>query len=163
MVMNANVLRTHALARLAVLASFAACDTGTPATVVPPEAAALGDPDASADAPGNLLPDAGSLPVDSGLDAWSSSPAVEDAAPGPGFDATGLDAPGPDPAPTVCGADAAEAGVCPMPPSACADPHWLVFYDNAQCVAGSCTWEKRYNDCGPVGCFFGECRPPLTL
>jgi hypothetical protein len=97
-------------------------------------------------------------------DAWMSSPdpPKRDAAPGVDLDATDLDAPGPDPAPVDCGAVAAEAGFCPPPPSRCASYRWLVFYDNGECVSGSCSWEKRYADCA-YGCIHDACRAPFTM
>jgi hypothetical protein len=125
-------------------------------------AAVTGDAhEASADTTLTSISDA-SADSDSAGDVWSPGPARQDAAPGVGFDATNLNAPGPDPSPVGCGADAAEAGFCPLPYSVCADSRWLVFYDNAQCVSGSCAWEKRYLDCGSIGCFVGQCRPPFT-
>jgi hypothetical protein len=114
-----------------------------------PEAAA-GAEDASVDAPITWIPLPAAPPYSAG-DAR-----------GVGLDATDLDAPGSDPPYASCGADAAEAGVCPVPYSRCADHRWLVFYDNAQCVSGSCTWEKRYVDCGSIGCSGGWCHVPFT-
>jgi hypothetical protein len=93
-------------------------------------------------------------------DAWSGDSHRD---PGVDLDATNLDGPGPDPAPVACAAVAAEAGSCPFPHSVCADRSWLVFYDNPRCIADSCAWDKRYLDCGNVGCFAGQCQPPFTM
>jgi hypothetical protein len=164
---------------LALLALMASCDSGMSpqATNAPlpdvsaseaqagPEAGAddgkgVAD-EASADATVGPSDAAGAR--DATLGDTSADSARSDGAPGLGLDATDLDAPGPDPAPVPCGADAAEAGFCPLPNSVCANSRWLVFYDNAQCVSGSCTWEKRYVDCGSIGCFVGRCQPPFTM
>jgi hypothetical protein len=68
------------------------------------------------------------------------------------------------PAPTVaCAADAgADAGAdaCPLPPSYCADPGWLVFYASAECVDGFCQYERRALACN---CHNGGCLPNFTL
>ena len=32
----------------------------------------------------------------------------------------------------------------------------------AQCVSGSCTWVKKYVDCGSIGCSGGWCHVPFT-
>jgi hypothetical protein len=172
------VLRTGGT--LLALILMASCDVGTSQNatnailpdVSAPEAEggpARADADAtedahqaSADTTLTLISDA-SADSDSAGDVWSSGPPLQDAAPGVGFDATNLTTPGPDPGPVGCGADAAEAGFCPLPYSVCADSRWLLFYDNAQCVSGSCAWEKRYLDCGSIGCFVGQCRPPFTM
>jgi len=144
----------------------ASCATGTP-----PNASGTGRTDASApgadggsEAPGSDGPvaNASDASDDSDGDAWSSGP-YQDAPPGVDLDATNLDAPGPDPVPVACSADTSEAGSCPLPRSVCADGRWLVFYDNPLCRADSCTWEKRYLDCGNIGCFVGRCQAPVTL
>jgi hypothetical protein len=68
--------------------------------------------------------------------------------------------PGPDPSPMACDVDAAaDAAVCALPPSVCADgtdDHWLVYYDNGQCVAGQCAWQKLRTYCA-YGCDSGGC------
>jgi hypothetical protein len=65
---------------------------------------------------------------------------------------------GPDPPVAPCDDDAsAEGGICPPPPSVCADPAWLVYYDNGQCVAGQCVWQKEHTTCHGVGCSAGSC------
>src|SRR5215468_4478182 len=57
------------------------------------------------------------------------------------------------PAPTVAcaadagAADASAADTCPLPPSYCADPGWLVFYASAECVNGFCQYERRAMKC----------------
>jgi len=166
---NASSLPTRPRAvRIAVLAlTFAAsCATGTSQN-----ASGTGLTDASApgadggsEAPESDGPvaNASDASNDPDGDAWSGGP-HQGAAPGVDLDATNLDAPGPDPVPVACSADASEAGSCPLPRSVCADGRWLVFYDNPLCLADSCTWEKRYLDCGNLGCFVGQCRPPFTL
>jgi hypothetical protein len=69
--------------------------------------------------------------------------------------------PEPDPPPVACGAEAGDdAGPCPLPPSTCGDSQWLVYYDDGQCVAGQCVWQKRHRGCGGGGCFKGACAPP---
>jgi hypothetical protein len=50
---------------------------------------------------------------------------------------------------------------CPPPASACADSKYLVYYDDGQCVAGSCVWQVRYFNCGQ-GCSFGGCNSQGT-
>jgi hypothetical protein len=152
---------------LAALVLMASCDAGTTQNGTSgllrdasaaetegvrssPEAAA-GAEDPSVDAPVTWVPLS---------EAWPDS--AGDAR-GVGLDATYLGAPGPEPPYTGCGADAAEAGFCPVPHSLCADSPWLVFYDNAQCVSGSCTWDKRYVSCGTIGCFLGQCQIPFTM
>ncbi|MGO9838539.1 MAG: hypothetical protein ACLP1X_30525 [Polyangiaceae bacterium] len=76
---------------------------------------------------------------------------------------------GPNPSPLACDADASPATpLCPLPPSACADGEWLVYYDDGQCVAGACAWQKRYRFCGGSECIGGACGsigtppPPAT-
>jgi hypothetical protein len=68
--------------------------------------------------------------------------------------------PGPDPAPMACDVDAAaDAAVCALPPSVCADDtdhRWLVYYDDGQCVAGQCAWQKLRTYCA-YGCADGAC------
>jgi hypothetical protein len=64
---------------------------------------------------------------------------------------------GPNPAPLACDADASAAtGECPLPPSACADSRWLVYYDDGQCIAGSCSWKMKDSYCS-LGCSQGAC------
>jgi hypothetical protein len=146
---------------LVALVLMASCDTGISqnATSAPDVSASQteGGPDAPEAAGGA---DAASMEATVTWIPLDEGPA--DSGPGVGFDATDLNAPGPDPAPVGCGADAAEAGFCSMPYSACADHRWLVFYDNAQCVSGSCTWVKKYVDCGSIGCSGGWCHVPFT-
>jgi hypothetical protein len=163
---------------LVALVLVASCDTGSlqkatstplPDVSAPELEAGPGDPQAAGDAESastdatiTAIHDAASSSADSAGDASSLGSLHPDAAPGVSLDATDLDAPGPEPGPIGCGVDAAEAGFCPLPSSWCADRRWLTFYDNAQCISAVCTWEKRYVDCGSIGCFFGQCQPPLT-
>jgi hypothetical protein len=163
---------------LVALVLVASCDAGSlqKATSTPlPDVSAseleggAGDPqaagdaeEASTDATITAIHDAASSSTDSAGDASALGSLHPDAAPGVSLDATDLDAPGPNPGPIGCGVDAAEAGFCPLPSSWCADRRWLTFYDNAQCISALCTWEKRYVDCGSIGCFFGQCQPPIT-
>jgi len=75
----------------------------------------------------------------------------------------------PNPPPLACDVDASPATpVCPLPPSACASSAWLVYYDDGQCVAGACSWQKKDRYCGDLGCMHGACGsvgtvpPPTT-
>jgi len=65
-----------------------------------------------------------------------------------------------------CGGD---AGDCPLPPSACADPscdggacyglQWVVYFDNPACVNGQCVYTNRYFECSlGTMCTAGGCR-----
>jgi hypothetical protein len=130
------------------------------------DAPGAADPDSGAalDAPPASSPDADQpeATLDASGDAWSPPVQARDAAAGVSLDATTLDAAGPDPTARACNAAADDGGLCPLPPSTCADRRWLVYYDNGQCVSGQCTWGKRYLDCGTIGCFFGACQYPPT-
>ena len=68
--------------------------------------------------------------------------------------------PGPDAPATVCDDDAGiDAALCAPPPSVCADDegsYWLVYYDNGQCMAGQCAWQKIRKYCSN-GCWDGAC------
>jgi hypothetical protein len=65
----------------------------------------------------------------------------------------------PAPPPSNCDIDASpDSGVCPPPASTCADERWLDYYDDGQCLAGACSWEKRVHYC-PGGCSAGGCLP----
>jgi hypothetical protein len=72
---------------------------------------------------------------------------------------------GPDPPAMLCDVDgAAEGGVCPPPPSVCAGmdtidaPGWLIDYDDGQCLAGQCVWQKKRTMCSGVFlCTGGAC------
>jgi hypothetical protein len=47
----------------------------------------------------------------------------------------------------------------------CADdggPNWLVYYDNGQCTAGQCVWQKVRLYCGS-GCMNGACSSLPTV
>ncbi|MGO9838542.1 MAG: hypothetical protein ACLP1X_30540 [Polyangiaceae bacterium] len=150
----------RALGVLGTLFAMSACSTATTETQ---------SPDASSSGDAESTPDAGrGAAFDATSDVSSMGTPIPDAArktsdPGLGLDATDLDAPGPDPPPLACDADAAsDAGLCPPPYSACADPSWLVYYDNGQCVSGQCTWDKRYVECSIVSCFEGACQAPPT-
>jgi hypothetical protein len=71
-----------------------------------------------------------------------------------------LEADGALPAPPeqACDVDASgDSGICPPPPSVCADAHTLVYYDSGQCVSGRCVWQARPVPCG-LGCV-GSCAP----
>lgn len=72
----------------------------------------------------------------------------------------------PDAPDVACGGD---AGECPLPPSACADPscdggacpgtQWVVYYDNPMCVSGQCVYTNRYFECSvSTTCSGGGCR-----
>jgi hypothetical protein len=57
-----------------------------------------------------------------------------------------------------CDVDASpDSGVCPPPASTCVDEQWLAYYDDGQCLAGVCSWEKRVHYC-PGHCAAGGCR-----
>jgi hypothetical protein len=68
-----------------------------------------------------------------------------------------------------------DAGDCPLPPSACADPscdgggacygfRWVVYYDNPACVNGQCVYTNRYFECSlDTTCTAGGCRFNGTL
>jgi len=62
------------------------------------------------------------------------------------------------PPPTVsCAPDDAGA-VCAPPPSSCADQHWIVYYDDGQCVKNQCTWTTQFFNCrGDDPCYGGGC------
>jgi len=62
------------------------------------------------------------------------------------------------PPPTVsCAPDDAGA-VCAPPPSSCADQHWIVYYDDGQCVNNQCEWTTKFFDChGNDRCEQGRC------
>jgi hypothetical protein len=62
----------------------------------------------------------------------------------------------------TCGADAAES--CPLPASYCADYEWLVFYQNPECVDGTCQYEAWAKKCtGGHSCSNGGCETNFTL
>ena len=77
----------------------------------------------------------------------------------------------PEPPVVSCG----DAGDCPLPPSACADPacdgggacypwRWVVYYDNPACVGGQCVYTNRYFECSlDTACTAGGCRYNGTL
>ncbi len=70
------------------------------------------------------------------------------------------------PPPVVaCGADVGtDAGeMCALPPSYCADYNRLVFYQNPECVDGTCHYEAWIKKCG-IGqsCTNGGCEGNLT-
>ncbi len=72
-------------------------------------------------------------------------------------------APGPDPSPVACDADAGmDAALCPPPPSVCDDSRWLVYYDLGECVSGLCAWHKMYRACPNSFCARGACMSGLT-
>jgi hypothetical protein len=66
----------------------------------------------------------------------------------------------------ACGGD---AGECPLPPSACADPscdgggicpgwQWVVYYDDPVCVSGKCVYTNWYFKCDALSmCSLGGC------
>jgi hypothetical protein len=66
----------------------------------------------------------------------------------------------PVPPATPCSMSASASDVCPPPPSVCVKTELnndlLVYYDDGQCVAGSCAWDTRYVPC-PGGCWAGAC------
>ena len=68
--------------------------------------------------------------------------------------------PGPDAPATACDEDAGiDAALCAPPPSVCADDagsYWLVYYDNGQCMAGQCAWQKIRQFCNDR-CWNGAC------
>jgi len=148
------------------LLAMGACDQ-TPAGTRPADASM-----AIVDAP-SPLPDAPSTPdaADAALAAASDAmpAAIPDVSagggdPGVGLDATDLDASGPAAPAVACDVDAGgDSGLCPPPSSVCADSTWLVFYDNGQCVAGQCTWEKRYIECVVGWCIRDGCQAPVTM
>lgn len=73
--------------------------------------------------------------------------------------------PGPDAPATACDEDAGvDAALCAPPPSVCAETegsYWLVYYDNGQCMAGQCAWQKIRRYCSN-GCARGACVSHLT-
>jgi hypothetical protein len=163
---GASVSMMRAMGVFGALFAMGACSTATTETRSP-DASMSGADTASPSADAESTPDAGKgAALEATGDASSMIIPVMDAArgtgdPGLSLDATDLDAPGPDPPPLACDAGG-DAGLCPPPHSECADPNWLVYYDNGQCVSGQCTWDKRYVECSVVSCFDGACQAPPT-
>jgi hypothetical protein len=64
----------------------------------------------------------------------------------------------PDPPMMACGPEAgAPTDVeCPLPPSVCAGPNTIAYFDNGTCASGVCTWQKIYGRC-PTTCVNGAC------
>ena len=52
-----------------------------------------------------------------------------------------------------------DAGACPLPPSICADPQYLEYFDNGTCVDGGCEYDVALTSC-PYGCVDGGCYGP---
>jgi hypothetical protein len=151
-------------------------DPGTNARTNAGKDAALDAAGDSSSTPASVQDAAGGTDAAAALDATTPDAAVEassmsapaqDAAGATdahvAVDATNLDAALPDPPPHACDADAeSEAGLCPPPPSVCADMYSLVYYDNGQCVSGQCVWEKRSMSC-PLLCEYGVCNAMTTI
>jgi hypothetical protein len=56
-----------------------------------------------------------------------------------------------------CDADGgADSGDCPPPRSVCGAGGWLIYFDQGECVAGQCAWQKQYTHC-QYGCSNGAC------
>jgi hypothetical protein len=104
---------------------------------------------------------------DGGATSEMSTPPPADAAAGL-EDALAVDVATPlppdgGPPPVVACAGAGDGGVvCPLPPSACIDDHWLRFYTGGECEAGTCIYGTAEYQC-PVSpiqpdCADGGCR-----
>ena len=56
------------------------------------------------------------------------------------------------PPPVACD----DAGTCALPPSICADPQWLEYFDNGTCEDGGCAFDVQFHFCD-WGCYDGGC------
>ncbi len=56
-----------------------------------------------------------------------------------------------------------DAGMCALPPSICASPHALEYFDDAVCVDGGCTFTIKFaycDECVDAGCVIVQTTPP---
>lgn len=83
---------------------------------------------------------------DASTDGASTDGATDDAS---ADDAGAADASQPPPPPPYY-------DTCTLPPSVCADSHWLAYFDNGVCVNGTCQLVTKYHWC-VTGCTGGSC------
>jgi hypothetical protein len=113
--------------------------SGPPPAVQPPVIACTAAP---VPAPADASTDAQAVDADkSGTDGAADAEAGIDA--GPGLNDPDAEAPYQD--------------SCAIPPSTCADNHWLAYFDDGRCVNGTCELIAKYHYC-TVGCSEGSCQ-----
>lgn len=56
----------------------------------------------------------------------------------------------------------ADAGTCQLPPSACLDQYYLVYYTGGDCTDGTCHFTTNLMYCGVYGCTNGGCNGGFT-